>query len=189
MLLPARLSQQATESAEALSHPLNPTQVPTKVNYPYAREVDAAAEDRSGRVNRGTSTADEKSLSTEEQIQVIDKVRSRLCSAQDIVRRNRTKSSSTRDGMMGELDDMLDQAIATTTSPSPVKMDQRRTHVDSSNETPIKTMPPRAADTLRTRDSHDYLAEQAPSPSTNLSLALRRTGFPLTSPVKERMLL
>lgn len=50
--------------------------------------------------------------------QVIEDVRQRLESLQQIVRREQSRSSVARDGLMDELGDMLDTAIATTMAPT-----------------------------------------------------------------------
>ncbi|KAK5953360.1 hypothetical protein OHC33_005304 [Knufia fluminis] len=162
--------------------------------------------------------------------EVLEDLRSRLFSVQNIVRRERSGSSQARDDMMDELGSMLDNAIATTLSPlarsprapprsssskrpsptkhslpqsqpsrsqslKPANPSPRSIHrpdfsLQSSPETAIKFREPLPTPALpRQLFDKDVKLQRQRQTSEPLFFTARRTGFPLSSPVRERALL
>lgn len=218
-----------------------------------------------GRALHRASVMEPREQDDEELDQVLEDVRSRLYSVQNIVKRERSGSSQARDEMMDELGSMLDNAIATTMTPlhpsnaregmvssrgrrlstSPAKQqlavttalsrsqslkasspshsrfyDRRKdiaSDISSASGGPLVPAPPPVSPVLQ---SFTHRVQNAPekSPvkphgpmhissmprhlfdtgsdlgrqrqvSEPMVFALRRTGFPLASPVRERRLL
>lgn len=104
-------SEATQESAESVAEAIEPI-VPSDI-----QEVDEQAEER-GRGSARSSDADLESDALDEVDVILDEVRTRLYSVQKIVRREQSGSSQARDKMMDELGTMLDNAIATTITPT-----------------------------------------------------------------------
>ncbi|KAK5085127.1 hypothetical protein LTR70_008081 [Exophiala xenobiotica] len=104
--------------------PTPPKNDPVKLDAPaesqeIKRYAEPAKHEEVEQRGRTLQRASDTELSTEDedQVDVLDDVRSRLYSVQSIVRRERSGSSQARDELMNELGSMLDNAIATTLSP------------------------------------------------------------------------
>lgn len=85
---------------------------------------ELCVEEVRGRDTTPVLVHDDATQANVQEDQVIEDVRQRLESLQQIVRREQSRSSVARDGLMDELGDMLDSAIATTMAPPNLQSSQ-----------------------------------------------------------------